>query len=506
MSTVFGKVVKLILLERFGPVVEQVGSYLFQYGTNPLLYIMKYTELPLSKIKESLCILIKYNLVTFVTNKNENLANYTLKPDRILLMLRYPKYNNLIKKKFGDESEMIIEEVLQRGYWTASELILKVIERLKKNEQATSVSLVKDKFKSLVVAKYLVRMPYPKDDKPVPDLQIQDNELYIFPDIDNKILAQINAGAESMDKIPDKGIYWTINFDRFHQDMRDKIIVTAFTKKIDDNAGKFVELLLRQMYIRTMPWADSSNPVPILEIKDIIRKQETHKQLLAFFDQYVNVIEQDNSNLIRKAGEASGGSFQIFMKEAFIQFAWETIEQIVLEKYDSKAARIFRLVKSKKHIEPDQIQKLAMIPAKEAKRLSYLLLEENFLQIQELKKSNTNNGPNKTFTLFHINLEQVVRMTLEHCYKTLFNIMTRKNHEKEINKRIIVKKQRVDTIAMDMREKGAEEGQISDIEEMITPPEREILERIDITLKKLNTVELEVDETIFLLQIYLMYQ
>lgn len=43
------------------------------------------------------------------------------------------------------------------------------------------------------------------------------------------------------------------------------------------------------------------------------------------------------------------------------------------------------------------------------------------------------------------------------------------------------------------------------IEEMLTPPEREILDKIDKTMKKLNRVELEVDETMFLLQLYLMY-
>nr|CAH7712817.1 unnamed protein product [Callosobruchus chinensis] len=85
------------------------------------------------------------------------------------------------------------------------------------------------------------------------------------------------------------------------------------------------------MYIRTEPWADVSNPIPLLEIKDLVRKQANLKLLNTFFDQYVNVIEQDSSNLIRKSGEASGGSFQIFLKEAFTQFAWEIVEQCVLE-------------------------------------------------------------------------------------------------------------------------------------------------------------------------------
>ncbi|CAH1159836.1 unnamed protein product [Phaedon cochleariae] len=503
MSSQVRKVLSLILLERFGMVVEKVATHLFQYGSSPLLHIRKYTELPLSKVKESLAILIKYNLVSFKPNRNENIANYTFKPENVLLMLRYPKYMNLIKKKFGDECEMIIEEILQRGYWTASEVILKVQERISKSNNISLVQ-VRDQFVSLVNSKYLVRLPFSQsEDKPVPELGIDGKELHSVPTIDMAALKRAKSAEHS--EFADKNIYWTVNFNRFHQDMRDKIIVTAFTKKFDDNVGELVNFLLNQMYIRTEPWADVSNPIPILEIKELAKKQKNLSQLNAFFDQYVTLIEEDHSNLIRKSGEASGGSFQIFLRQAFTQFAWELVEQCVFEKFDTKAARIFRLVKLKEYIEPDHIQQQAMIPAKEAKRLTYQLLEENYLEIQELRKAATGGGPTKSFMLFHIKLDQVVRMTLELCYKTLFNTMTRRNHEKDINKRIIDKKQRVDTIAMGMRVQGASEEQLSDIEDMITPPEREILEKIEKTMKKFNAAELEIDDTIFLLQMYLNY-
>lgn len=175
------------------------------------------------------------------------------------------------------------------------------------------------------------------------------------------------------------------------------------------------------------------------------------------------ILDQDNTKILVKAGEASGGSYQIHIKDIFTLQTWETLEQIVLEKFDSKAARIFRLVKTRHYIEPDQIQQLAMIPAKEAKRLTYQLLEENFLEVQELKKASVNNGPNKCFTLFHIQLDRVVRMVLELSYKSLFNVMTRRNHDKWENKRIIDKKQRIDTIAMGMRSQGATEEQLLDV-------------------------------------------
>lgn len=82
---------------------------------------------------------------------------------------------------------------------------------------------------------------------------------------------------------------------------------------------------------------------------------------------------------------------------------------------------------------------------------------------QELKKSSSNNGPVKNYTLFHINLESVARMLLEMCYKTLYNHISRRNFERQQNKRIIDKKHRVDTILMGMRAQGAAEEQLSDV-------------------------------------------
>lgn len=41
---------------------------------------------------------------------------------------------------------------------------------------------------------------------------------------------------------------------------------------------------------------------------------------------------------------------------------------------------------------------------------------------------------------------------------------------------------------------------------MITPPENEVLEKIGKMMKQLSTAELEIDNTMFLLQMYLVYE
>ena len=69
--------------------------------------------------------------------------------------------------------------------------------------------------------------------------------------------------------------------------------------------------------------------------------------------------------------------------------------------------RIFRVVREKIHVEESQLPGYVMIPAKEIKLLTYQLLENNFIQLQELRKSMATNAPTKSFYLFYVDLNQV---------------------------------------------------------------------------------------------------
>ena len=69
------------------------------------------------------------------------------------------------------------------------------------------------------------------------------------------------------------------------------------------------------------------------------------------------------------------GQYVVNAKHIFTELAAATAESIVLERYGSKALRIFRVVREKLHIEESQLQNLVMIPAKEVKYLTYTLME-----------------------------------------------------------------------------------------------------------------------------------
>lgn len=237
-------------------------------------------------MKESLCILIKYNLVTYKPNRNSNVANYELVNENVLLMLRYPKYIHMIKIAFGHEAEIMLEEILQRGYMTASDVIIKVSSKLEAEGKPVSLPVLRDHFNAMVVAKYLRRVPKCNEEKPEPILN--EKETFSLPTIDIPQLASALKGNSEVH--PDAGIYWTINFDRFHQDMRDKIVVDAVARKFDDNLAELMRVLLQRMYIRTEPWVDFSNPIPIIEVRDLIKKLNTHPELITYFDAYVSIL------------------------------------------------------------------------------------------------------------------------------------------------------------------------------------------------------------------------
>lgn len=106
---------------------------------------------------------------------------------------------------------------------------------------------------------------------------------------------------------------------------------------------------------------------------------------------------------------------------------------------------------------------MAMIPAKEAKLLTYTLLQENYLLVQELKKTGVAAAPTKSYILFRINLDQVVRMEIEHCYHSLYNTIQRRDHEYSSNKRMIEKQLRMTTLTVNLKNHGAPEEQLNEV-------------------------------------------
>lgn len=509
MAIQFGKLCTAILREHFGEVVQKVSAEL-QWGPRTLHLIVSATGLPIKTVKKALSVLIQYGFVTYERGKLPTVAEYKFLPDKVLLLLRYPRYLTLIQNRLSDESRLLVEEILRSGYDTTTNVILRASERIKEGKTTvmnSSLQNLKDKFLDLIHKQYLMRYPAPAEDDPticVPQLVVKESELFWPPEINMTNLSLLSQGHKAEDP-GDSGVYWRINFDRFHQDLRDDIMIKAMERRFDEHAGQLMKELLRLMYLRTDTWAAESNPVPIVEIKDAVNKNLDNNYLSSYIDQYLKIME-DSSKFIKKS-ESSSGLVKVNLATAIYELSCNAIDNIVNQRFGGKAARIFRLVRAKKFMEQDQIQQLAMIPDKEAKYLTYKLLQENFLQIQELRKPTMGSGLNKSFFLFHVDLNQVAHMVTETCHKALFNTIARHHHEHAENKRLVEKQERIEDIAQSMRDQGTDEEQIKAlVDEWLSPPERNLLETVEAVVKKLQLAELQIDETLFLMQLFSYYQ
>lgn len=124
--------------------------------------------------------------------------------------------------------------------------------------------------------------------------------------------------------------------------------------------------LLQLMYLRTDPWAPTSNPIPFVELKDCCKKLSDKPLLLQYLDQYLKVMgrfssclkcfrknsfkrnfkfryaEESSGGVVSCSGEASGGQYILNLSYAIELLVWDVIFSTIQERLGTKAARIFR--------------------------------------------------------------------------------------------------------------------------------------------------------------------
>ncbi|XP_036395532.1 DNA-directed RNA polymerase III subunit RPC3 [Megalops cyprinoides] len=527
----------LLLQEHFGEVVEKVGTHLLRTGAQTLRAIAHDTSTPLDLVKKSLCVLVQHGVCVFGGGRRGpgGAVEYRASCSRVLRILRYPRYIYTAKTLYGDTGELIVEEVLQRGHMTLSHAVRTVADRLTHNmEEGHSMeySEVVSSFSRLVETHFLQRCPpvtevgtassttsasdTPAGPAAVPTLADSHPDRYTLPHISltgrgkRRRSSEESEGEQRGGKrakldteaapLGDEGIYWQVNFDRFHQHFRDQAIVSAVASKLDQTSSEIVRTMLRMSEVTTTPTAAYTQPLSANEIFRALPPSYSISRPV--LEQYLSLLVDDPMEFVGKSGDSGGGMYVVNLHKALASLARATLESVVQERFGSRSARIFRLLLRKRHLEQKQVEDFAMIPAKEAKEMLYTLLSENLVQLQEIPKT-PDHAPSRTFYLYTVNPLPTARLLLQHCYKTVANLIERRLYETKENKRLLEKSQRIEAILASLQASGAETGQLTEVEEMITAPERQQLQALRNHVNKLDSSENQVDETIFLLESYI---
>lgn len=527
MTAVEMQLSAMLLQEHYGEIVERVGSFLIRTGAQPLRVIVSETATSTDQVKKALCVLIQHGLVTYQMHKR-GFVEYSAHGDRCLRILRFPRYIYTAKTLYGDTGELIVEELLLNGKMTLTAAVKKVADRLTEameDGKSMEYSEVLATFSQLADTHFVQRCPTISDTgetpsaegrrPPAPTLATNEKEMYTVPKVTllgrgkRRRSSDDDEGATQSKKqkrdpgaedAQDDGIYWQINLVRFHQHFRDQAIISAVSNKLDQTSSEIVRTMLRMSEVTTSSIAAFTQPLSSNEIfRALPAGYNISKQVL---DQYLTLLADDPLEFVGRSGDSGGGMFVINLHKAVASLATSNLESIVQERFGSRCARIFRLLLRKKHLEQKQVEDFAMIPAKEAKDMLYKMLSVNLVTLQEIPKT-PDHAPSRTFYLYTVNPLSAARMLLQRCYKTVANLIERRQFETKENKRLLEKSQRIEAIIASMQATGAEESQLQEIEEMITAPERQQLENLKRNVNKMDASEIQVDETIFILESYI---
>lgn len=526
MTHLESEICSRLLLAHYGQIVSTVGSHLIRTGAQPLRLIATDTGTPIDQVKKALCVLIHHNFGAYRLHKRGH-VEYEAQGPQVLRLLRFPRYIYCAKTLYGDTGELIVEELLQNGKMHMSSALRRVTERLHEastDSESVELGEAGETFVRLVETHFLHKcglVPEPAvapgaRPPPAPTLLTDEKDMYTLPDL--SILAQgkrrrRGSGDSEQPQAkrsrhqpaeheppPDDGVYWQVNFERFHQHFRDQAIVAAVGSKLDQTSSEIVRTMLRMSEVTTSSSCSHTQPLSSNEIfRAFPAGYNLSKQVL---DQYLTLLSDDPMEFVGKTGDSGGGMFVINLHRALAALACATVESVVQERFGSRSARIFRLLLRKRHLAQKQVEDFAMIPAKEAKEMMYRMLSENFISLQEIPKT-PDHAPSRTFYLYTVNLQAAARMILQRCYKTVVNLIERREHETRENKRLLEKSQRIEAIMASMQATGAEELQLQEIEEMITAPEQQQLESLKHNVNMLDSSENQVDETIFILESYI---
>ncbi|KAH9518420.1 DNA-directed RNA polymerase III subunit RPC3 [Bulinus truncatus] len=530
MSRINSELSYNILKEYYGEIVANVGLFLIRSKSSTLGTIVQRTCHNSKQVKQALLTLIKQNLVTFSQNKH-GFIEYTSKPDAVLWILRYPNYIHCAKMLFGDAAELLVEEILLQGQSRLGSAVEKTTNKLNESLLSSgsslpeiSQSLIWDKVTSLVKARLIRRCEDTVTDKDgqfsVAVSEIIDPEaLFILPTaFDFEFSAGKKRPASENVEITSKRIkletgesrdfgeqksdncqasgHWCVNVYQFHHHFRDQSIIAAVARNIDQRASEVIRTMLRLSETRSNPLSRESEPLSFTEILNSLPKDKSlQKNVL---DQYLKCLSDNCFSFVTKVGESGGGMYQI-IKAICVSH----IETIVLERFGSKALRMFRVLLADKQVEQKQVEERAMLPPKEAKELLYKMFAENFVTLTELSKT-PDHVPTRTFYFFNVNLIQVSRMLLERCYQAVTNMMVKREKCLSENKRLLDKQDRVEAIIASLDAEGATEQKL-EVEQMVTPCEKAQLQKISDAARMLELSELQLDQTIFALETFLHY-
>ncbi|KAI9285252.1 RNA polymerase III subunit RPC82 helix-turn-helix domain-containing protein [Umbelopsis sp. AD052] len=524
-----------IVLEHFGPIVEQVAQVLLTKGRLTLSGIVQFTQMPVRTVREALVVMIQHN-ICFYAEAREGLRQvcfYSIGQDEILLRLRIGRIIYWSGEWFGKEASTITHLMLLNGRLTLKDLK----QWVKDNESSPQQKIVayEQKFSQLASKRFITAV-MPEDSKARIDRKLEAeaiavNELLLGPstrekaEIEFKVQQQLDDEDQSRQMIGMKrkvtetmddddevsaskrfaltvemevedDVFFRINYKQFTKYFRNEAVIDQATDIINRGAGQVLRLFLEQSDSFTGGIGkEESQPTSALHVASVLphdmftetgldsREDSVHNERPTAADivtEYFELLRQSPAKFIKRADNKGHNFFVVDFKSIRLYMMRKLFDKLMKSRFGNSTCRIARILIEKGKLEEKQVQKMAMLPAKDTREKLALLCTHGICDIQEVPKS-ADRAPSRTIFLWFVSLDKCYQELLIDLYRSIANVRQRIRHELATRQRLLEKMERKD---------------VSENQDLLSAGDKKAIEELNKKVERLEVSAGRLDEMV----------
>lgn len=447
----------------FGDTVAKVIKVLFNHDQVSMRSLkLELTDIKINDIKRALLILVKYQLVDYVKTVKSfsEYHEYSIVPRRIFSFFRVTRFLQETGARNEFVGKTILSILMEKGLLNRKTLIDNSLGRLNINVSQQKSDSLKAEI---------------------------DQHLEILTS--NKFIAQNNNNL-------------CINIDRLNRNHRDNLIVETIYKYYNQESRiqQLSRAILTQSFDNTSNEATVTAPVPLLELASNLVPGEFKDKIQ--LERYLTKLSTGNEvRFFSLSGvhPVKGSMYAIDIGSVIGHLVKEHLSSCVTTRFGPKCCRVFRVLLSRGPLLLKQIEEIIMLPARDVREYSYMLIKEGFIRNRQVPKT-PDNAPGKSVFIMSVELDHVVYGAVDLCCRTMNNLLMRYEHELCQNQALLNKaKAAQEHFQANESGPNAED----DWSQFFNNHELAQLDIINSTLDKILLAKAQVDETLFLLHSWL---
>ena len=459
-----GNIVHLLTKHYFGEHVASVIKILFNYDQASLRFIRTVApELRQEDLKKSLLILVKYQLVDYVKtvkNLGQN-YEYSVAPERIFYFYRIPQFIRKTSARDGSLTADVLTLLAERGMMSKSRLTERLIKYTQTRGSKSTFQELESAIASLVHRKYLV---------------------------------------ETSDNV-------CINIERFNRDYRDDIIIETLSDfyNKDSKIKSICKTMIDLSYENTSDEALISAPVPLANMRNILCPGQFADEA-ALEKCMSKLVTEVNFRFFISSGThpQKGPMYAINIGAVIDHLAKEHLCSMITSKFGPKCCRVFRVLLQRGPLLLKQIEEFIMLPTKDVREYSYILIKEGLVRNRQVPKT-LDNAPGKSVFIMSVEVDQVIFKIADLCCRTMSNLLTRYEFEVRRNQSLLAKANAVrELVSKEDSKMNVDDGLVTEEwNDYFNTHELLQLSCTNKNLSRLLSARIQVDETLFLTHIWL---